>query len=70
MQADYLSCKDVSKMTGVPIRAVWRWCQAGRLKYICPTGRDYLIAKKDLEAFLNSDIGILSVMRAKNKANV
>ena len=64
MQGNYFTCKNIAKMLEVNVRSVYRWCRTGHLKYTCPTGRDYLISKKDLDEFMNSEIGILYIMRA------
>ena len=55
VQNDYLSCKDIAKMTGYSIYAVWEWCRSGKLKASRPGGRDYLIKAEDFQAFMESD---------------
>lgn len=68
MKTAYFTCAEVSEMTGLNIRAVWRLCQSGHLKHISPNGRNYLITKKDLDEFLESPIGALRLKGAKKGA--
>lgn len=64
----YYTCAEVATKTGCKKRAVYRWCQAGYIKYFSPNGRDYLISEKDFEDFCNSPIGVLKIKRAKEAA--
>lgn len=67
MQSNYLLAKDVSKMTGVPLKMVQKWCKNGLLKSTRPFGREYLIAKADYEEFLKTDVCILAITRANSQ---
>lgn len=68
MKTVYFTCAEVAEMTGLNVRAVWRLCQGGHLKYTSPNGRNYLIEKKDLDEFLESPIGVLRLKGAKRGA--
>ncbi len=64
MEVRYVSCTDVADMTGVKLRTVWRWCNSGKLKCRRPSGREYLIDKDDLDAFLQTETAALAILRA------
>lgn len=48
---EIVSTEDVARMAGVDTRTVQRWCKTGELKNF-RVGRDYIIFKKDADAFL------------------
>lgn len=49
----YLSCAQVSELTGMSKKAVWSWCRSGKLKASRPGGRDYFISETDFQAFMS-----------------
>ena len=55
MEMRYLSCDDVSKITGMTKKTVWNWCNTGKLKASRPGGRDYIIKESDFLAFMEID---------------
>lgn len=54
MESVYLSCAEVAEMLGVTTGTVRKWCGKGMLKAIKPTGKNLLIKREDLEAFLEN----------------
>lgn len=57
MHSVYLSCSDVANMTGVKKRTVWGWIRSGKLRASRPGGRNYVVKREDLEAFMEADNG-------------
>ena len=52
MQVKYLSCREVSEITGRTMRTVWNWIRNGWLPATCPGGRDYMIKESDFLEFM------------------
>lgn len=50
-----LKCSDISEMIGVKKRTIYGWIRSGKLKASRPRGRDYLVTRDDLSAFMASD---------------
>ena len=50
-----LRCSDISEMIGVKKRTIYGWIRSGKLKATRPRGRDYLVTRDDLSAFMASD---------------
>ena len=52
MQTKYLSCREISEITGMTTRTVWNWIRNGLIPATCPGGRDYMIKESDFLEFM------------------
>lgn len=50
----FLSCKDVSELSGKTLKTVWHWIRTGQLKATRPGGKCYVILESDFIDFMKS----------------